>query len=246
LRVFERLCEAHGYEGSLVIAGPEPFYGRSTEAEQRLLDGMSAGVRARVFRLGQVDEAMKWWLLRTAQLVLYPSVVEGFGLVPFEAAAVGTPSFGFSGSGLRELLDAAPCLISTWRVDEWAQAAHAAITSEERASEIVTAVNEAALRHTWDKVATLTWNAIDATVASPRAHVHEEEGGWDSRIAPIDRSLGTGARTTHLAHRAVAFVDRRLHRATDPGVGLDDDVTGGRREFDDDALLGDPKPTFDT
>jgi hypothetical protein len=199
-----------------------------------------------VIRLGQLDEPTKWWLLRTAQIVLYPSVVEGFGLVPFEAAAVGTPSLGFSGSGLRELLDAAPCLISTWRVDEWAQAAHTAIMDEGRASEIVTAVNEAALRHTWNTVATLTWDAIDATVASPRAHVHEEEGGWDSRIAPIDRSLGTSARTTHLAHRAVAFVDRRLHRATNgTRVGLDDDVAGSGREFDDETLRGDPKPPLD-
>ena len=211
LRVFEQLCEHHGFAGSLVIAGPEPFYGRSTEAERRLIDRMPASVRARIIRLGRIDERTKWCLLRSARLVLYPSVVEGFGLVPFEAAAVGTPSYGYSGSGLRELLDAAPCLISTWRVDEWAQAAHNAITDQQCASEIVAAINRAAQLHTWDRVATLTWDAIDATVASPHANARQEEGGWDSRIAPTDRTLGAGARTTHLAHRAIALVDRRLH-----------------------------------
>jgi glycosyltransferase involved in cell wall biosynthesis len=211
LRVFEQLCEHHGFAGSLVIAGPEPFYGRSTEAERRLIDGMPASVRARIIRMGRIDERTKWCLLRSARLVLYPSVVEGFGLVPFEAAAVGTPSYGYSGSGLRELLDAAPCLISTWRVNEWAQAAHNAITDQQCASEIVAAINRAAQLHTWDRVATLTWDAIDATVASPHANARHEEGGWDSRIAPTDRTLGAGARTTHLAHRAIAIVDRRLH-----------------------------------
>ena len=77
----------------------------------------------------------------------------------------------------------------------------------------MTAINEAALRHTWATVATATWDAIDATVASPRAYVHQEQGGWDSRIAPTDRTLAASARTTHLAHRALAFVDRRLYGA---------------------------------
>ena len=31
------------------------------------------------------------WLYRHAALVLFPTLYEGFGLVPFEAAAAGTP-----------------------------------------------------------------------------------------------------------------------------------------------------------
>jgi glycosyltransferase involved in cell wall biosynthesis len=216
LRVFERLCDHYGFDGALVIVGPEPFYGRSNEAEQRLLDEMSPGIRARVVRLGQVDEPTKWWLLRSARLVLYPSVVEGFGLVPFEAAAVGTPSIGFSGSGLQEMLDGAPCLVSTWKVDEWARVAHDAIDDRERALSIVDAINRAALDHTWNNVAELTWAAIDATVAAPRASIHHEEGGRDSRVAPANRALGTGARATHLTHRLGALAKRRLRGA--PGT----------------------------
>jgi glycosyltransferase involved in cell wall biosynthesis len=211
LRVFARLCEQYDFAGSLVIAGPEPFYGRSTDDEQRLLIDMPMSVQARVIRLGQVDEPTKWSLMRSARLVLYPSVVEGFGLIPFEAAAVGAPSVGYAGSGLGELLGGTPGLMATWSVDDWAQVANSAITDEQCASEIVTEINQAALLHSWETVATLSWNAIDATVASPHAEPRTEEGGWNSRIAPTGRPLRAGAQLSHLAHRAIAFADRRLH-----------------------------------
>ena len=41
--------------------------------------------------LAGITEAQKRWLYERAALVLYPSVVEGFGIVPFEAAAHGVP-----------------------------------------------------------------------------------------------------------------------------------------------------------
>jgi len=210
VRVFEQLCRRHGFRGSLVIAGPEPFYGRSTEVEQRLIDAMPASMRARIIRVGQVDEHAKWVLLRRARLVLYPSVVEGFGLVPFEAAAAGTPSLGYAGSGLVELLEAVSCLMPSWSVDEWAQTAYRLITDEQWASDVVTAINRSARVYTWERAASLTWDALDATVASPRAESRSEEGGWRSRVAPLDRPLTAWVRPTHLAHRVVAYASRRL------------------------------------
>ena len=42
-------------------------------------------------RLGWVDDDQRLGLLRGASVVAYPSRYEGFGLVPLEAMAVGTP-----------------------------------------------------------------------------------------------------------------------------------------------------------
>ncbi len=68
----------------LVFAGPTIRQGSSRPREARLLDA-HPGLAASVLDVGAVSEAEKAWLYRRSALVVYPSVVEGFGLVPFEA-----------------------------------------------------------------------------------------------------------------------------------------------------------------
>ncbi|MEX2269865.1 MAG: glycosyltransferase [Vicinamibacterales bacterium] len=87
VRVFRDLCTS-GYEGALVMAGFHLDAGSSYETE---LHG--AGPYAeRVLRSGRLTSAQKAWLMRRAQVVLYPTSSEGFGLIPFEAAVLGTPT----------------------------------------------------------------------------------------------------------------------------------------------------------
>ena len=54
----------HGYAGHLVIGGPEPYYGRSTDAETRV--ARHAADIASGYIGGAVPEAEKWWLLASA------------------------------------------------------------------------------------------------------------------------------------------------------------------------------------
>lgn len=51
---------------------------------------------------GRVDEATKWRLLAQADLLLVPSVREGWGIVVIEAASVGTPSIAYRVPGLTD------------------------------------------------------------------------------------------------------------------------------------------------
>lgn len=210
LAVFADLCGRRGYDGHLAMAGPEPFYGRSTEAEQQLIRTLEPDVRRRVHFVGQVDEATKWWLLERAELVLYPSIVEGFGLVPFEAAAVGTPSLSHDGSALSEVVGEGPALVRSWDVAAWSDAAWDLIGSPERAVEAVETVRRAGARHGWDRTALLTWDAFDAALARPRASRHDEEGGWRSRVATDSSPLAPGARVTHLGNRLVSYAERQV------------------------------------
>jgi glycosyltransferase involved in cell wall biosynthesis len=87
VKVFAEMCD-RGYDGQLVMAG---FHldGGSTYGHE--LSGAGRHT-ARVVRLGSVPNADKVWLLQNAQAVLYPTSAEGFGLVPFEAASLGTPT----------------------------------------------------------------------------------------------------------------------------------------------------------
>ncbi len=69
---------------------------------------------AHALDLGTVDEREKAWLYAHAALVLYPTVREGFGLVPFEAAAAGAATLWAAHSSLEELLPVQPAGIVAW------------------------------------------------------------------------------------------------------------------------------------
>lgn len=101
---------SEGWNGRLVFIGPRPDFGDSTA--QDLLETLgSPDLRARVIDLGSVSESSKRWLYARAALCVYPSTVEGFGLIPFESARFGTPIL-FSGHGsLGEILSGAVNLV---------------------------------------------------------------------------------------------------------------------------------------
>ena len=67
-----------------------------------------------VVDVAAVDEGEKRWLMRNATLMLYPSVHEGFGLVPFEAAELGLMCAFASGTSIAELLPSKLALIRSW------------------------------------------------------------------------------------------------------------------------------------
>jgi hypothetical protein len=86
-----------GWEGSLVLAGPHVEHGS---------DGLPG--------IGPVSEAEKAWLYENAALVLYPTVAEGFGLVPFEAAAAGTACMFAPVSSLPEVVGEENATLVPW------------------------------------------------------------------------------------------------------------------------------------
>ena len=83
----------------LVLAGPD---GLGVEALTAARD--AARHRSRIVRLGWVNDSQRLALLRGASVVAYPSRYEGFGLVPLEALAVGTPVVATAVGALSEVL----------------------------------------------------------------------------------------------------------------------------------------------
>ncbi|MCC6706888.1 MAG: glycosyltransferase family 4 protein [Gammaproteobacteria bacterium] len=81
LGLFER-----GY--SLVFVGARSVSDAAFEAR---LQGLEQAQREHIHRLDAVPEADKARLLGAARLFVYPSLAEGFGIPPLEAAVAGTP-----------------------------------------------------------------------------------------------------------------------------------------------------------
>lgn len=103
---------ALGWEGKLVLAGPHVPHGSSREQEQLLLHANPA-LRERVMDLGRVEEQTKRWLFANACALVYPSIYEGFGLLPLEAAAADLPCLYAPAASLAEL-DAGAATLTPW------------------------------------------------------------------------------------------------------------------------------------
>lgn len=91
IAAYTYVVKAHGEYTPLVIAGREP------EWREPLFPDLRAYIREQnipdenIFWIGYVDEVDKPALYRLAEVFVYPSMYEGFGLPILEAMASGTP-----------------------------------------------------------------------------------------------------------------------------------------------------------
>ena len=85
-----------------------------------------------------------------ARLVVYPTVHEGFGLIPFEAAAAGVPCLWAAGTALRELLPAAAARIVAWDAAATADRALELMRDEAAREANLSAIRGAAGELRWD------------------------------------------------------------------------------------------------
>lgn len=165
LRLLHSLRE-QGIDAILVFAGPRVPHGSSRPQEQRFLAGHPELASA-VLDLGPVTEAGKTWLYSRASLVVYPSVLEGFGLVPFEAAAHRVPCLWASGSALSELLPDDAAGIVPWEANPSAEHARALLQDGQTREGNLAAIDTAAQSLTWDATAHRLLEVYRATAEAP-------------------------------------------------------------------------------
>jgi glycosyltransferase involved in cell wall biosynthesis len=147
VKVFAEMC-GRGYQGHLVLAGFHLDSGSSYHYE---LDA-AGPYRERVFRVGPLAPDEKKWLLHNAQCVLYPTSSEGFGLIPFEAAAFGAPTAFVRFGPLNETMPNVPA-VRGWNVNEFASHVFALIADP---AGFVASVKRDAVSLTWQRCAAET------------------------------------------------------------------------------------------
>lgn len=152
LRVLDQLQRTHSWDGHLVFAGPHLPVGTSADEEARLL-ARSPRLAGRTTDVGAVDEDEKLWLIKHAGLVLYPTVYEGFGLIPFEASDQGVPCMWAPVASLAELLPAAQAPIIPWDAGATAERAFELLGDPAAAATNVAAIRAAAAGLRWDETA---------------------------------------------------------------------------------------------
>jgi GT2 family glycosyltransferase len=156
-----------GWNGKLVMVGAMPENGSSYSEEARVLLS-DKNLRNHLVNIGEVNEGEKNWLLTHAAMVLNPSVAEGFGLIPFEAALNGTPVISSRSASLHEVLPNDVSSIQTFSPTEVAQQCLEVMNDPEIAESICRSLTKQASTFTWDASATKVRQLMEMALTRPK------------------------------------------------------------------------------
>jgi len=166
LRLLSELQARHGWRGGLVLAGTHIDRGSSADIERDYLREHPE-LRDAIVSLGPVGEREKAWLVGNAGAIVYPSVYEGFGLVPFESALSGVPCLFAPQASLAEEAPAGTATIVPWDPVASAAGAYALLSDPQLRDEHVRALAGRARGFTWDAAAHAMVKVYREAAAAP-------------------------------------------------------------------------------
>ena len=160
------LAHRHGWDGRLVLAGAHVAYGSSRRAEAEAL-ARSGDPDKLAIDLGPVDESGRAWLYERAAAVAYPSVYEGFGIPPFEAARAGIPCLYAPQASLVELAGPEGATLVPWDAEQSADAVLPLLSDGPARAGQVAALRDACARTRWSEVAANLVDTYRQAIRSP-------------------------------------------------------------------------------
>ena len=192
-----------GFTGQLALVGPEPDHGSSVAAEAAWL-AKNPDLADDVVVMPAVDEAEKAWLLANAALVAYPTLSEGFGMVPFEAALAGTPVLTTRQGALDEVLPRQLATLTSLRPEDAVALAERLLSDAEFLAEQVAVLAQAAQSYTWQASAAALVGLLHRSLDEPSGRrvdgLPPAPGAANSRI--VDAMVGV-VRRQRLVHRVL-------------------------------------------
>ena len=123
-----------------------------------------------VIDLPDVTSEERTWLLRHAELLLYPTSAEGFGLVPFEAARMGTPTISVNFGPLAEVGGHPPVSSASWSPSDLAAAMETLLNDPDLRRAQVAHASAAGAEYTWKGTADALVDVYSTTLGRPFRH----------------------------------------------------------------------------
>jgi len=232
------LRDRHGWDGRLVLAGPHVDHGSSREREREMLQA-DPTLSSLVIDIGPVDDAGRAWLYANTQAVVYPSVYEGFGLVPFEAAAANLPCLYAASAALGELAGPELAALVPWDADASADAVAPLLEPGAARERHVQALRDAAAATSWASCVPRLREIYEQAVRSPhrasRPRVDEELEREEHIVALAASAEHDRLRAGEL-ERANVVVQRGLQEY-DAALSALQAKVGGLAEVADGGLL---------
>lgn len=156
VQAFSRM--AGGAPHTLVLAGPVGWRGKEILARIEASPG-----RTRVRYLGFVPARWLPALYRGADLFVFPSYAEGFGLTLLEAMASGVPVVTSAIPALSEIAGDAALLVHPDDVDGLARSMRRGLEDRELRKALIDKGLKRARRYSWSRTADLTWALYRST-----------------------------------------------------------------------------------
>ncbi|HSJ09653.1 MAG TPA: glycosyltransferase family 1 protein [Longimicrobiales bacterium] len=152
LDAFARLCARPGTPPALrlKVAGRDPD---GMQLDRLRAHARSLGVAERVDFLGLVPHSDVWALYSEAEMFVYPSEMETFGLPLLEAMRVGVPVVAARRMSIPEVVGDAGVLFDPDDLDEMTAAMAAVLDDAPLRERLVTRGRERSEQFTWDRAA---------------------------------------------------------------------------------------------
>jgi glycosyltransferase involved in cell wall biosynthesis len=147
----ERLIEAYSRvntDGKLAMSGDPDDNLNSLIIKLNLVD--------KVCFTGNIADSDLPVVYNLAELFVFPSLYEGFGLPPIEAMACGTPVITSNVSSLPEVVEDAAILVNPYDVSELANAITSVLSNEDTYQKLIEKGLAQAKKFTWEETANKT------------------------------------------------------------------------------------------
>ncbi len=148
IEAFEILKQKYKTDYKLVLAG-KPGYGYQ-EIKTKI---QKSKFKDDIVELGFVSEQKKQALYENAEVFLFPSFYEGFGLPILEAQSVGTPVVGSNTSSLPEVVGEGGIMVDPKDYEEMAQSMNRLATDDNFREDLIQKGFENKKRFSWEKCA---------------------------------------------------------------------------------------------
>lgn len=148
IEAFETLKKKYHIPHQLVLVG-KPGYGY----EKIRCKIQDARYKSEIQEFGYVTEEEKWKLLRDADVFLFPTLYEGFGIPVLEAQSVGVPVVASQTSSLPEIGGKGAMYVDPTSAKSMAEGIRQALTDKEIRDGIIKAGLENVERFSWQKCA---------------------------------------------------------------------------------------------
>lgn len=148
VEAFEILKEQYRIPHELLLAGKPGFgYGRIANTLQAI------SYKQEIKELGYVSEEEKWELLRNADVFLFPTLYEGFGIPVLEAQSVGVPVVTSNTSSLPEVAGEGAVLVDPTSVESIAEGVQRLLSDQGLRSGIIEKATHNVSRYSWARCA---------------------------------------------------------------------------------------------
>ncbi len=160
VRAWSRACQMRSISNaSLLIAGPSGWMERELREEIA-----QSHVPERIRVIGALPHEERAVALSAASVLVYPSLLEGFGFPPLEAMACGTPVIASATSSVAEVVGDAGLLVDPYRVDSLANALIAGMSDAGLRSRLISKGYARSALYSWQSAAEQTIRVLTAAL----------------------------------------------------------------------------------